>query len=105
MLMVERIDDALADDAFDAVKILDHAARRAARAQRSAQGDLETVRMAVHPRAFPRMVRQRVRGLEAELLPNERLDFSLRAHRLETPLEIGEKAAGDVTIDDAMIER
>jgi hypothetical protein len=103
--MVERLDDALADDAFDSVEILDHATRRAARAQRPAQGDLETVRMAVHPRALPRMVRQRMRGLEAELLANERLEFSLRAHRLETPLEIREKAAGDVTIDNAMIER
>ena len=90
------------------VEILDHAARRSARANRPANGHLQTIRVPVHPRALSRMERQHVRRLEAEMLANLRgdlLQFSLRAHRFETPLEIGEETAGHVAVDDAMIER
>src|SRR5580692_109187 len=34
-----------------------------------------------------------------------RLQISLRAHALQARLEVGEETAGNVTVDDAMIER
>ena len=55
---------------------------------------------------FPGMKRQHVRGLEAEMLADLRAyRLSLRPHRFEAPLEVGEEAAGDVAVDDAMVER
>ena len=102
--MVEKVDDARTDDPLDAIEILDHAARGPFRFERTADGDLEPVRMPVDARALAPVERKRVSGLETEPLAYEDLEFSLRSHRFQTSLQVGEEAAGDVAVDDAMIE-
>lgn len=102
--MIEKLKNAIVDDSLDAVEILDHSARRPATAKRSANGDLEAVRMSMDARTLSRMERQRVRGLESEAFANLRLKLSLRSHRFEVTLERGQETASDVTVDDAMIE-
>jgi hypothetical protein len=43
VLVVEPVDDAFGDDAFDFIEILDHASRRPLRLDRPADGDFQTV--------------------------------------------------------------
>ena len=103
--MVDNLQHAIAHHPLDSVEILDHASSWSSAAYRPTYGHLESVGMPMHPRTFPGVKRQRVRGLESEMLANLDLKLSLRPHRFQAPLQIGEEAAGDVTIDDTMVER
>jgi hypothetical protein len=108
MLVVQDVQHPFLDDPFDAIEVFDHTAGRPAIANGATHGNLETIRMAMHPRALSGMKRQCVCGLESEALANLRsetfLQFSLRAHRFEAPLEIGEETARHIAVDDAMVE-
>ncbi len=104
ILVIDNLQHAIAHHPLDSLEILDHASRRSSAAYRAAYRHLESVGMPMQPRTFPGVKRQRVRGLEAEMLANLDLKLSLRPHRFQTPLQVGEEAAGDVTIDNPVVE-
>ena len=69
-LMIQQVDDFASDHLLDHVEILDHPASRTFRLERTAHGNLQPVRMAVHAAALTGMVRKYVSRLESEVLAN-----------------------------------
>jgi len=68
--MIEHVDRVFAHDRFNGVEILDHAASGPVILDWAADGDLEPVRVTVHPGAFAGMVRKYVSRFKAEMLAN-----------------------------------
>ncbi len=64
--MIEFVDDLGLDDEREIVEIEDHASRGTLGLQRAGNGDFETVRVAVQPRALSRMMREHVRRFKPE---------------------------------------
>ena len=73
--MVEYVDDVRSHDCLQRIKILNHTASRPLRLNRTADRDLESVRMAVHPSALAGMVRKYVSRFKAEVLANLHGEF------------------------------